>query len=176
MALPDSILINEERLDRMAYGYQRFALYHEAVHKKNNDSSFDTITELGTLITSGILCHHGLKWLNPKGKSKLLHAMGIIVPSIISMYVVNSTYKKMYERRADIEGLYATNCAQCASEAAECRKYMFETENNPLAHNGYLWPDEIKAIAQDLESQGKVCAHHKEKAQTISKDKLEVTE
>ena len=68
----------------------------------------------------------------------------------------------MYERRADIDGLYAAACAPCAYETAADRKKKFEVENNPLRFNGYLLPDEITKIADDLNAQGKWCAHHKE--------------
>lgn len=160
LACPDSIVVNEKRLDAASYGYQRVGIYHEAIHKKNNDVSFNTITDLGTAILTGIFCHYGLKKINPRGKSKLVHALGILIPSIAASHFVNSNYQKMYERRADIDGLYAANCAQCAYETAADRKKKFEVENNSLRFNGYLWPNEITTIADDLNAQGKLCAYH----------------
>lgn len=162
MAFPDAIVVNEKRVDKSLYGNQRVSIYHEAIHKKNNDLSLDTIIEVGTLLTAGFLAHKGLKWINPHGKSRLFHVLCVSVASLSAMYAVNTNYKKMCERRADIEGLYTADCGACAREFAIRRTQCFEVEKNPIRFNGYLWPDEITQIAKDLESQNKICAYHKE--------------
>ncbi|OGB86198.1 hypothetical protein A3J41_00410 [candidate division TM6 bacterium RIFCSPHIGHO2_12_FULL_38_8] len=63
------------------------------------------------------------------------------------------------ERRADVEGHYATQCSSCVREHAQNRKRLFEEENNPLKNQGYLWANDLEKIAQDLGD--KKCAYHR---------------
>lgn len=162
MAFADAILVNEKRVDASLYGNQRISMYHEVIHKKNNDASLDAFTEIGTLVIAGMLAHYGLKWMNPNGKSKLFHGLCVGVASVSAMCLININYKKMCERRADIDGLYAADCAECAREFALRRIQCFEVEKNPIRFNGYLWPDEVTLIADDLTAQGKLCVYHKD--------------
>lgn len=162
IAFSDSIIVNEKRVDKTLYGNQRISLYHEAIHKKNNDFSLDTIIEFGTLLSAGFLAHKGLKWINPQGKSRAFHLLCVGIASLSASLITSAQYKKMCERRADIDAIYAADCAECAREFAVRRTECFEVEKNPIRFNGYLWPNEISLIAYDLNAQGKLCAHHKE--------------
>lgn len=162
IAEPDAIYVNEEALQQRGYGAQRSVLFHEAVHRKYHDNSVDGIIELLTLTTAGIATHKLIKAIKPVGRFNFFHALGVIVGSFTAASLTSAAFHRHMERRADIEGHYATQCSLCVQESAVKRKQSFENQNHPLRNAGYLSAEELESIASDLKEQNKVCAFHSE--------------
>ncbi len=160
VAEADAIYVNEEKLNQRSYGARRSALFHEAIHKKNNDMSSDTLLELAMMAGLSLGTHACIKAIKPAGKYKILHALAVIVFGMCGGGYASSCYHHYFERRADIEGHYATHCSQCVHESAEQRRIIFEQENSPLKNNGYLCADDLEKIAQELENRKEMCAFH----------------
>lgn len=158
IAFPHAIYVNEEKLNEQTYGVQCCALYHEAVHKKYNDSTADNILEC-TFFGTTYGAHKILRKLTPKLPTiiRMLSAGG---SGILATYMICTKYHHYMERRADIEGCYATQCATSVEEAAVHRRKIFEEENHSFKNNGYLQADEMEMIAQDLQKKNMICTHH----------------
>ena len=159
-AEPDAIYVNEDKLNQRSYGAQRCGLLHEAVHTKYNDSASDAFFELCSFLAFSYGAHSLIKAIKPQGKYKILHALSVLVAGMTGTSLTSINYHHFMERRADIEGHYASQCFHCVEEAAEQRRIVFEVEKNPLQGNGYLSADELKKIAHELKLQNKVCEHH----------------
>lgn len=159
LAFPETIYVNEEKLNQATYGYRRHALFHEAVHKKYNDMSADTLVELGVMIASSIGALFLIKAAKPK-LSKVKHGIGIFSIAVLASMIASNRFHYYFERRADIEGIYAAQCSVCAQESATRRRESFEVEKNPLRNGGYLWAKDMEKIAQDLKQQDKICSYH----------------
>ena len=87
--------------------------------------------------------------------------LGVIAAGLGTSSFISTKYDRFRERRADIEGHYATQCFRCVEESSAHRKQSFEQENNPLKNNGYLWTTDLEKIAQDLKTDNKLCIFHK---------------
>ena len=122
----------------------------------------DTIIENGSMIAAGFATHALIKACKPKGRFRLLHCLGVVISSLGASFLASKSYHHFMERRADIEGHYATQCATCVTESAERRARLFEEENSHFKDNGYLWADDLFKIANDLKD--KKCAYHKNDA------------
>ena len=61
------------------------------------------------------------------------------------------------ERRADIEGCYATECSACVQDYADI------ANKTSLKDKGYLSIEELEAISRDLKQQNKLCPYHHKK-------------
>ena len=133
VAEPDAIYVNEERCNQVSYGARRSLLFHEAVHKKNiMILSSDTLFELAMMAGLSFGTHAFIKAIKPVGKYKFLHALAVALVGLYGGGYASSRYHHYFERRADIEGHYATHCSLCVHESAERRRTIFEKENNPL--------------------------------------------
>jgi hypothetical protein len=121
--------------------------------------SADTLVEEGSMIASSIGAHFLLKHLNPK-LSKIKHGIGILGIAFASGIIATVLFHHYIERRADTEGLYATQCSICAHESAARRHASFAEEKNPLRYNGYLWANDMEKIANELKAENKICAYH----------------
>jgi hypothetical protein len=154
---PDAIYVTAKLLDeKTSYGYKRCVLYHEAIHAKYNDSAalIPVIgVPLATGIVGGLLL---LKKMNPKGKLKLLYPLAALAGAL-SGILISGEYEPYGERRADIEGCYATQCSACVYETAQ------PCSDDYISPEGYLSKKELIQIAQDLEQQGKLCTYHRNK-------------
>ena len=161
LAEPNAIYVNEEKLNKRSHGTKRCNLFHEAVHKKYNDSSSESVIEIGSFFGSGIAAHTLINRIKPQGRYKILHALGVIAVGLGTDSFISTKYNRFRERRADIEGHYATQCFTCVEESAAHRKQSFEQENNSLKNNGYLWTTDLEKIAHDLKTDNKLCTFHK---------------
>jgi len=160
----DGIYINEEQFNQLTYEAIRVLLFHEAVHKKYNDLSSFTILRSGAFFSSIICIYSLLKRIDKFSSQAWLTQCGITYGlSLIPSYFMLSKFQKFIERRADIEGAYASGCHVCVKQLALSRKWLFEEVYNPIKYNGYLGYDELEKIVQELEQQSKLCDHHKNK-------------
>ncbi len=157
LAMPGAIYINEDRLKSESYGAKRSCLFHEVIHKKYNDVSFNIAIEFGTLIGSG---YFSSKLLSYASLSKWVHYPLVAIVSLFCTNCAGIVYSKYMERRADIEGHFATQCSECVQESASRRRRLVEIEKNPLQNNGYLFADALEQIAQKLKSENKLCHYH----------------
>ena len=164
VAEPDAIFVNEKRLKNRTHGARRSLFFHEAVHKKYNDLSTDTILEFLALLGTAFATHLAIRAFKPKGRFKFLHVMGVIIAGLSGSAITSRNYHHFMERRADIEGHYATACAECVQESAARRRHLIEKKNNLLLNSnmGYLPPQELEAIALDLKKDRQMCTYHKE--------------
>jgi hypothetical protein len=160
VAEPDAIYVNEEKLNQRTYGMQRCAMFHEAVHKKYNDPSADTIIELVALVGGLFAAYKLIGYVKPAGQYKMLHGICTLIAGISTANIASAQYHQFIEKRADTEGHYATQCYLCVQESAARRQITFEQENNPLKNNGYLWATDLEKIAHNLETENKICAYH----------------
>jgi len=161
-ALPGFIIVNENRLNRASYGAQRAALFHEAVHIKYADSTasefFVTFfLALGVAGSNKIIRDYNLFQTSLLARVATPFAVGMT-----SLILSGKFYGHYRERRADIEGCYATQCYVCVKEHAEHRRKIFEQEKNSLRHNGYLWAEDLLVIADELKRENRVCIYHSE--------------
>jgi len=158
--VPSAIYVNEKKLNEQSYGVQRCAVYHEAIHKKYNDISFDNIVEWPILLGAGYATHKLLQIIKPRITPDIIHGIIVVASALTIVTKTGQEYHLYIEQRADIEGCYATQCAACVQEAATHRHKRFEEENHPFKNNGYLQADEMEIIARDLRKENKICAYH----------------
>jgi len=157
----NAIYVNEVKLDQRTYGDQRSALAHEAIHRKYCDSSMDNILEWTTMLLSGFATHKLIQALKPHGRFKVVHGITVVASAILCSSLTNKKFHNFMERRADIEGHYATGCSVCVHESALHRKELAKQNNLLLKlQPGYLNGEELEIIAQDLAEQNKLCAYH----------------
>jgi len=162
MAETDGIYINKKKLDKAKYGIKRSLFFHEAVHKKYNDLSFDQILELLVFFSSTTCTYALLKKIDKIYSKPWYVRWGVILlVGMIANHLSSSKFHKFIERRADIEGFYASGCHVCVKDMALRRKKLFEEQNHPFKNNGYLFYDELEKIAQELEKEAKICEYHK---------------
>lgn len=160
LAEPDAIYVNQEKLDECSYGIQRMGLFHEAVHTKYHDISVDSFLEVLGLVSGIVGSYLLMSKIKPINKFSFLRAGAAIIAGLISSTATSLTFHHYIERRADINGLYASACSQCVHEMAIRRTKSFEQDKSPLRYNGYLWANDIEKIAQDLAHQNKLCKYH----------------
>ncbi len=151
---PNAIYINEEKMEQRTYGTAYCTLCHEAVHVKYADNAASDLFPLAAF---------GLTWFGGCAALKALNIVRLrktasFAVAVALCYYVGMQYKQFMEKRADIEGHYATQCSSCVREHAQNRKRLFEDEHCPLKDNGYLWANDLEKIAQDLGD--KKCAYH----------------
>ncbi len=188
-ALPGVILVDSQCL--VPYSVKRCNMYHEAVHIKYNDV---TTSLLGSLtgfvggLTSGLCV---VRTFKPVGKWKLLYPVFAFANARVITCLFGRYYRKYGERRADIEGHYATGCHVCVHEKAEDVRRTLEIAHNlkeqklklpgkltdeqrrQAEYNAcnyiknisdYLSSDENEQIASDLRRKNRVCSFHVAKA------------
>jgi hypothetical protein len=180
----NAIVVSDQFYDEAmcAYGVKRCDMSHESVHIKYNDDTFRAIPYLSSIFAA---IGGTKKIINPKGRLKLLY-----IPSLVAGHFIGGAirgqYQNYFERRADIEGHYATQCHHCVTEKAEdirdTRDFMHETirwieaKSEPTegevrglkmakqwleSKKPYLSVEENEIIAADLQRDNKVCAFHK---------------
>lgn len=163
-------------------GVKRCMMYHEAAHIKYNDDSSKAFLWFGS--QSGALAATKTIF-NPQGRLKLLY-----IPSLVAGHFLarsaQGRYHNYFERRADIEGHYATQCHHCVTEKVEDLRTMrdclhkviqqIEVKSGPTEgemqgmnmakdclkrSKRYLSVEENEIIAADLKQANKVCEFHK---------------
>lgn len=161
-----AIYVNEERFNPYPYGSHRSALCHEASHTLNNDPGMGTLLVSSAVAGVSAATYKLLQYSDTIGDSTALHASLVCVAGGASFVLTYLVYHGYMERRADIQGHYATACGQCVHESAERRRELVKPNNNVVLKliPGYLPPDALEAIAQDLNNEHKMlCAYHRER-------------
>jgi hypothetical protein len=178
----NAIIIGNEFIhDKTAYGVKRCNMFHEAVHIKYHDHVFN-----GVLFSCSFL---GIPFatkmfVRPRGKLKLLYLSAVLAGYYVGR-AIQGQFENYRERRADIEGHYATQCHKCVAEKVEDVRNTYELANDiitRLDHNAnpneaqvnglafakgwiedkkrYLSIEENETIAAELKRDNKVCAFH----------------
>lgn len=153
----DAIYVTAKVLDeKTSYGYKRCVLYHEAIHAKYNDSAI-LIPIIGIPLATNTLAALLLfKKMHPQGTWKALYPLVALIGAFSGM-LISGEFEPYHERRADIEGCYATQCSACVYETAQ------PCSDDYISSEGYLSKKELIQIAHDLEQQGKLCDYHRNK-------------
>lgn len=159
VAMPGAIYVNEERLKTETVGAKRCTLFHEAVHKKYNEGSCSIIVELISFFGTPFLMREFILSIKDD-LSKWIYYPILMMSACGSLYLVGTSYAKFTEKRADIEGHFATSCSVCVQESAARRRKVAQQENRNFHDKGYLTPEGLEKIAQELKSQGKLCHYH----------------
>ena len=174
----DAIYVNEEKLAKISYGAQRSIFMHEATHLKYHDMLTNTMFSLASLIGGTFGTSKILKSLNMRAGRKTAS----FVVGMIAACQCFQKYASFYERRADIQGHYATQCSRCVQDAMQfnknnCIDFVKTTQSKELSETemlallpdvdqqrassgGYLTQAELAKIAQDLGD--KKCTYHSE--------------
>jgi len=175
----DAIVVGDYKED--AYGVNRCLLFHEAIHVKYHDTAVFKIpfpsSIIGALIATK-LC------IKPQGIAKLLYLPALIAGAYVGDELQTS-FAKYRERRADIEGHYATQCHTCVTEKSEHQKSVRDFITDGIAlleaqptltdeqtqaltvtkgflerQKSYLSVEENSIIAADLKRDNKICTFH----------------
>lgn len=154
IAEANAVFVNEEKMNQRTHGTVYCAMCHEAVHIKYADNAASDLLPLSVFMLTWI---GGCAALKACKITRLRKTMSLAVAIALSSCAAMK-YRYFMERRADIEGHYATQCSSCVKESAENRKRLFEVENSPLKNMGYLWANDLEKIAQDLGD--KKCSYH----------------
>lgn len=162
IAEPDAIYVNEKRLQNVAYGVRRFAMFHEAVHVLHNDMATDQVIELCGYATIAPFVYRLLSINNYALPVKIV---GSFVTATAINILLETRFLKFVERRADCIALERINCAQCVKETIDRRRESITKENNPLWVKGYIMPDEMEVVERHYRSQNKFCEYHSNKKQ-----------
>jgi len=183
-ALDNTILIGEEFMsDQTKYGVKRCNMFHEAVHIKYHDDEFNGALFLSSLLGTSLVTK---MFVNPQGKLKLLYILALLVGHYLGR-ALQGKFESYRERRADIEGHYATQCYQCVTEKIEDIQDTYALANDIIArldHNiplseeqsyglayakkwieskkRYLSIEENQMIADELRQCNRVCAFHEQ--------------
>lgn len=169
------IIVNEELFAAMPYGVQRSVFMHESTHVKYHDFLASFMSSTIGFCGGSVGAHTVLKALKVAAWYKR-------ASSVIGVAVANkcfTKYRQFAERRADVEGHYATQCASCVHEKMQFFKNccienikknkpddiseagilaLFSEVDKHRALYGYLTQQELNKIAQDLGD--KKCSYH----------------
>lgn len=156
----DANYVYEERLDPYPLGAGRSAVHHEYAHTYYRDSAMDTILS-GTAFGGTALAAYKIFPLIMPKSSALIQASEVIAAAGGVALLASFAFHSFMEQRADIVGHYATACAQCVQESSNRRRELIKGNNLLLKIiAGYLSPQELDDIAQNLRSQNKLCNYH----------------
>lgn len=181
MAAVNAIEVGEECYSQHAYGVKRCDMFHETIHIKYHDFAFSTVPFFGSLFGIPLATKLIIK---PQGIFNLLYLPSLVAGCFLGRAVLSKFYAYR-ERRADIEGHYATQCHVCVTEKAEQVRNMVDDLNNAIdileaksdlnenetmaldmakdfikRKKGYLSADENEIIAADLKRDKKICVFH----------------
>ena len=192
-ASEEAIYINKDTFEdnEVPYGVKRCDLYHEAVHIKYHDYMFRLLLRLATGLNTFICTSFLVKMFKPQGKWKILYLVPVFSGDFVGKQLAKK-YTQYYERRADIEGHYATQCHVCVSDKAHdirealsiahktlevinsTRNRKVLKNNKKLSKNKRIFEEFIKSktyylsandnekIANDLKQENKICYFHRE--------------
>lgn len=184
IARPNAIFVGRELVnDKVVYGIKRCNMFHEAVHIKYHDYTFNSVFYFGSLL--GVPLANKLL-INPQGKLKLVYLPMLVAGHYLGR-AMQRKFEKYRERRADIEGHYATQCHQCVTEKAEDIRKTYELAHDVISYcdqladlnegqiNGLAWAkgwiedkkpylsvEENQIIADELKRDNKICAFHEQ--------------
>lgn len=93
--------------------------------------------------------------------------MSTPVLSVVSAFFLSSIYRSLrtsfhHEKRADIEGAYASSCYRCVGEQAEHAPWRWgnEWDSMSMLANGYASRQDMYQIRDQLKLENKVCDYH----------------
>lgn len=114
-----------------SYGVLNCNLHHESVHIKYNDRAFNSfIGTAGTILSLTLTPALIKTTINPQGLLKLIYPVAMLLTAGSGVFLAVSHITYHYERRADTEGHYATQCHVCVSEKAEEVRMVVTTCDN----------------------------------------------
>ena len=175
IAMPGSITINQDCLDKMSYGEKRSLLSHESVHILYNDDFALKMTMLGSFL-SGLGMSYSLLYTLQVGA--LGTAVGSLSGAIGLAMFLSKKYMAFMESRADTEGHYAVQCSSCVLDSASSRDKDYESAQTAFKNagqdlsigeiekrhvaGGYLSRSDLQKIARDLD--GQECEYHQKRS------------
>jgi hypothetical protein len=192
-AVPKAILLDEQHINEKylsseakeynndkvisKYGVLNVCLHHEAVHIKYNDFACACLIRLTEVLGSSLLVKLVINPRSALGK-------GLLYPLAMCYALVAGFCMRRYigyaERRADIEGYYATQCHQCVSEAtARARSkalsnqekiVMLQGQIAALDHSVPSYQEDYQKFVNDMQL---VQADIKDRARYLSVEEAE---
>lgn len=135
-------------------GTVKHAVRHELTHFKYNDSV------AGLAIFPAIIMGYCAPIVATYFGCDDVEFKHRVVSSALAAGVANILLKKIgyyFERRADIEALYASKCSECAFETAE-----ESNDDEELLSDGYLNKSDILYIANKLKDANLLCSSHRQ--------------
>jgi len=177
-ALEEAIYINKNTFENneTPYGVNRCNLYHEAVHIKYHDAIFPDLLRLATRLTTSICAPFLVKMFKPQGKWKILYLVSVFPGDFVGKQLAKKYkqyYKQYYERRADIEGHYATQCHICVSDKARDIRGALSTAHKTLEMINSSRNREVLKNNKELLKYKRICEEfikNKAKAYYLSAD------
>lgn len=153
----NAMYVDEKIMDKIDYGSQRKAIFHEAVHQKY----LDPLCLKGSIIFFAILSSLGVEMIaKPQFLSKnLFNGIKTLLPCGLTYVLYNYTSRAI-EYRADLEAAYLTQCSVCIASAASALKGTPEKFQHDYCCKGYLSAHELSEIAHEHARTGALCAHH----------------
>lgn len=157
-----TIVINLPKLSRFSYGAKRSIFFHEAIHVKNKDLDQYKSRNISAHLKAGlgyIFIFTALKLIGLKKKHRDIGSTCSVLYLMYNAHKDLHAYDAFLERRADQEGLLATQCELCVRETG-LYKEMEETDTKITTsrNKGYIWSKEAYAIADKLKH--KRCTVH----------------
>jgi hypothetical protein len=116
LAQAEAIYLYKDTFDNAdtSYGVNRCIIHHEAVHIKYNDEM-----AIAPFLATGLMSGPVLtKLIKPDGKLNILYPLSMIAGVLAGRWLAGKYLTSYCERRADIEGHYATQCSTCVQESA----------------------------------------------------------
>ena len=140
IAEPNCLFINQEVMKHSSPGVKRAVLHHEAAHVKYNDKT----AMIYPVLMTGLAQAAVLSKVPFYSRARLTAFLYLTqLPAMLFNFKVLAP---MIERRADIEGCYATQCEKCVKE-------FMDVCCDSRSDHGYLTRAEMKNIAKDLKGQ-----------------------
>jgi hypothetical protein len=153
-----------------SYGFLRSAIHHEAVHIKYNDDLVGRLISPKSGILGGLLLAALLK---PRGSLKILYPISIIAGTVTGHWL-NRKYSHYFERRADIEGHYVTQCSFCVHEKAETKRKVIDCCHNALEFiKSGKYDEKIKKEIAEGKVTTSEASENRELVITMAKNQLE---
>ncbi len=135
---------------RESYGIERCNMHHESVHVKYNDHTLRQLVVVPIAALAGLLSECFLiKRFNPTGWRKIIYPIFTLSSAPFLIGLPYNIYTKYIERRADIEGHYATQCCMCVNEKVEQLDTELKTANNIM--RGIEYAGDFDSYSQQLQ-------------------------
>ena len=155
---PIGIFVNEKKVDQRTYGAQRALLFHESVHTQYRDLAMFTSIGAASFITSALVLNALFTSTTGILDARII-GLSLVLAGCIAKHTVER-YQHYMERRADVQGHKATECADCVRASGQQRYETFQVEGNPLNDSGYLHYDELYKMADEM--KGQQCTWHQQ--------------
>jgi hypothetical protein len=117
----DGIYVNEKVFDTKSFGAKRYMMFHESVHAKYHDAA---VLGMLKIIGFGTGCVGMYELLDLCGITMLAKTLSVVA-GVVSSLGISFKYRQFMERRADTEGPWATECAECVQEEIALRTQRY---------------------------------------------------